>query len=138
MSTPHKNKTLATFLAAFLGGIGAHRFYLRGWRDRFGWLHLITLPISLGAMAVWAAQQHLFTGSLFVLSVLAGMLEALVIGLTPDEKWDARHNSRSGRQSDSGWLVILLVVFSLTVGATGVIAAIARSFDLIYTGGSFG
>jgi hypothetical protein len=34
--------------------------------------------------------------------------------------------------------VILLVVFSLTVGATGVIAAIARSFDLIYTGGSFG
>ena len=138
MPTPHRIKTLATFLAAFLGGIGAHRFYLQGFRDRFGWLHVATLPISLLAMAIWPEQPKLFTGGLFVVSILAGMLQALVIGLTPDEKWDPRYNSLSGKQSDSGWTVILLVVFSLTVGATGVIAAMARTFDLLYTGGAFG
>ncbi len=138
MSTPHKNKTLATFLASFLGGIGAHRFYLHGFRDRFGWLHLVTLPISLLAIKTWPEQQQLFMGCLFVVSVLAGLLEALVIGLIPDQKWDARYNSSSGKQSDSGWTVVLLLVFSLMIGATGVIAAMARSFDLLYTGGSFG
>ncbi|HEY4072335.1 MAG TPA: NINE protein [Herbaspirillum sp.] len=138
MSTRHKIKTLTTFLAAVLGGIGAHRFYLHGFRDRFGWLHIVTLPISLLAMAVWPDEPKLFTACLFIISILAGMLQALVIGLTPDEKWDSRYNSLSGKQSDSGWTVILLVVFSLTVGATGVIAALARTFDLLYTGGSFG
>jgi TM2 domain-containing membrane protein YozV len=138
MPTRHKIKTLTTFLAAFLGGIGAHRFYLHGFRDRFGWLHVVTLPISLLAMAVWPDEPKLFTGCLFVISILAGMLQALAIGLTPDEKWDSRYNSLSGKQSDSGWTVVLLVVFSLTVGATGVIAALARTFDLLYTGGSFG
>jgi hypothetical protein len=138
MSTRHKIKTLTTFLAVFLGGIGAHRFYLHGFRDRFGWLHVITLPISLLAMTVWPDEPKLFTACLFVISILAGMLQALAIGLTPDEKWDFRYNSLSGKQSDSGWTVVLLVVFSLTVGATGVIAALARTFDLLYTGGSFG
>ena len=138
MSTRHKIKTLTTFLAVFFGGIGAHRFYLHGFRDRFGWLHVITLPISLLAMAVWPDAPKLFTGCLFIISILAGMLQALAIGLTPDAKWDPRYNSLSGKQSNSGWTVILLVVFSLTVGATGVIAALARTFDLLYTGGSFG
>ena len=138
MSMPHKNKTLTTFLAAFLGGIGAHRFYLQGMRDRLGWAHLVTLPISLLIMSIWPDQQRLFTTGLFLISILAGMVEALALGLTPDEKWDARYNSRSGKQSDSGWAVILIVIFSLTVGATGIIAAMARTFDLLYTGGAYG
>jgi hypothetical protein len=138
MSTPHKIKTLATFLAAFFGGVGAHRFYLYGIRDRLGWAHLVTLPISLLAMAIWPEQQRLFTGSLFFVSILAGMIETLVLGLIPDEKWDARYNSLSGKQSDSGWTVVLLLVFSLTVGATGIIAGMARTFDLLYTGGAYG
>ena len=138
MSLPHKNKTLATFLASFLGGMGAHRFYLHGRRDRLGWLHLATLPLALFLMAILPGQQQLFTGGLFVISVLGGLLEALVIGLIPDEKWDVRYNGQSGRQSDSGWIVVLLLIFSLAIGATGVIAAMARSFDLLYTGGSFG
>ncbi|MDB5774409.1 MAG: hypothetical protein JWP38_542 [Herbaspirillum sp.] len=138
MSTSHKNKTLTTFLAVFFGGIGAHRFYLRGMRDRWGWLHLVTVPISLLAMAALPEQQQLFTASLFIVSVLAGMLAALTIGLVPDEKWDARYNAASGKQSDSGWTVVLLLMFSLLVGAGGLIALLARTFDLLYTGGSYG
>ncbi len=134
----HKNKTLATLLAIVLGGFGIHRFYLYGLRDVWGWLHLVTVPVSL---AIWFAapeQQLLFVGGLFVVSALAGLLEALVIGLTPDQRWDANHNPASGRQSSSGWPVILLLILAMASGTTGLIAAIARTFDLLFTGGAYG
>lgn len=118
MTTVHKNKTLATFLAAVLGGLGAHRFYLYGKQDKLAWLHVLFLPTTL--------------------SIFAGFIAALVIGLTPDEKWDARHNPDSSRESDSGWTVILIVIATFGVGTTLLIAAIARTFDLLYTGGAYG
>lgn len=116
MTTPHKNKTLATFFAAVFGGLGAHRFYLYGKKDIWAWVHV----------------------ALFPLSVFAGFLEALTIGLTPDDKWDARHNRDSGRQSDSGWPLAVLLVLTFGGGAIAVIAAIARTFDLLFTGGAYG
>jgi hypothetical protein len=70
--------------------------------------------------------------------VLAAFLETLLIGLTPDEKWDARHNAGSVRQSDTGWPVPLMLVLALGLGATALIAAIARTFDMLFTGGSYG
>lgn len=138
MSTRHTNKTLATFLAAILGGIGAHRFYLHGMHDRFAWLHLISVPLSLSALQLWPQQQAFFMLMPLLLSILAGLITALVLGLTPDEKWDARYNAQSGKASNSGWIVILLVIFSLTIGATGIISLMARGFDLLYTGGAYG
>ncbi len=116
MTAPHKNKTLATFLAAVLGGLGAHRFYLYGVRDWLAWLHVALLPLA----------------------VFAGFIAALVIGLTPDERWDAQHNAASGRESDSGWAGILLVIATFAFGTTLLIAVIARTFDLLYTGGAYG
>lgn len=116
MNKPHKNKTLATLLAAVLGGLGAHRFYLYGKKDAWAWVHVFLFPLS----------------------ILAGFLAALVLGLTPDEKWDALHNRESGRHSQSGWLLVILLVLSFAVGAIAVIAVIARGFDLLYTGGAYG
>jgi len=116
MTASHKNKTLATFLAFLLGGLGAHRFYLYGRKDFWAWVHL----------------------ALFPLSIFAGFLGALIIGLTPDEKWDALHNAHSGQQSDSGWQLAVLLVLTTAIGATALIAAIARTFDLLYTGGAYG
>ena len=116
MTVPHKNKTLATFLAALLGSLGAHRFYLYGRRDRQAWLYVLFFPLSM----------------------FAGFIAALVIGLTPDEKWDAQHNPDSGRESDSGWTVILIVIATFGIGTGLLIAAIARTFDLLYTGGAYG
>jgi TM2 domain-containing membrane protein YozV len=116
MSSSHKNKTFATLLAFALGGLGAHRFYLYGKKDRWAWVHVFLFPLS----------------------VYAGFIEALVLGLTPDEKWDAEHNPASGRQSESGWPLVLLLVLTLGVGAVAVIATLARTFDLLYTGGAYG
>ena len=138
MARAHKNKTFATFLASFFGGFGAHRFYLYGTKDFWAWAHFATLPLSALAIATGSARPWLFLGMFFVLSVLAGFLEALVIGLTPDEKWDARHNPFSGKESDSGWPVVLLLVLTMGAGTTVLIATMARTFDLLFTGGAYG
>jgi hypothetical protein len=134
----HKNKTLATLLALVFGAIGLHRFYLFGKRDAWGWLHFATLPLSGLLMLGRPDAQPFFTAAPLVISALAGCLEALIIGLASDDKWDARHNPQSPRQSRSGWPLVFLLVLSLAVGAVGLIAAIARTFDLLFTGGAYG
>lgn len=138
MPTQHKNKTLATFLALVLGGVGAHRFYLRGALDKLGLLHLMSLPVAALVVGL-APQADVFYKILpLVVSYSAAFIEGLVIGLLSDEKWDAAYNSGSGRQSDSTWLLALLLVGTMLVGATVVIATMARLFDLLYTGGAYG
>ena len=134
----HKNKTLATALAFLLGGIGAHRFYLKGSVDRIGLLHVCSLPVAGLVYGLGHAPNPFWVLLPIIVSCVAGFVEALVIGLTPDEKWDARYNAGSGRQSASHWFVILLVVLTMLVGATVLIAAISRLFDLLYTGGAYG
>ncbi len=116
MTTPHKSKALATLYASLFGGLGIHRFYLYGKKDVWAWVHV----------------------ALFPLSVYAGFLEALIIGLTPDDKWDAAHNLDSGQQSKSGWPLAVLLVLTFGIGAIALIAAIARTFDLLFTGGAYG
>ena len=116
MTIFHKNKTLVTFLAAVFGGLGAHRFYLYGKKDMWAWVYVLLFPLS----------------------IFAGFIEALVIGLTPDDKWDDKHNHGSGRHSESGWPLALLLVLTFGGGAIALIAAIARAFDLLFTGGAYG
>lgn len=138
MARAHKNKAFATFLASVFGGIGVHRFYVFGKKDLWAWVHFSSLPLSLLALAIAHGQQPLLLGVLFVLSVLSGFLEALVMGVIPDDKWDARHNPDSGKESDSGWPVAMILVLTLGVGATTMIAVMARAFDLFFTGGAYG
>jgi TM2 domain-containing membrane protein YozV len=138
MASMHKNKTVTTLLALTLGGLGVHRFYLGGLRDGWGWLHLSSLPLSLVFISIGRDWPALFTISPLILSILAGFLEALVLGLTPDEKWDAQHNLNSGRQSGSGWPLAILLVLTLGIGSTALIAMLARTFDILFTGGAYG
>jgi hypothetical protein len=138
MNLAHKNKTLATLLAFALGGVGAHRYYLRGAKDTWGWLHAASVP-AVGLVMAAAPQANIYFQLLpLILSILAGFLEALVLGLMPDDKWDAAFNAGSGRQSESRWPLALLLVATLMVGASGLIATISRLFDLLYTGGAYG
>ncbi len=138
MIDSHKNKTVATLLTALFGGLGAYRFYIYGRKDIGAWLHFLSLPMSILIGLSNANGQLFFAVGPFLLSVLVGCLEALVIGLTPDEKWDAAHNAESGMLSQSQWPLALLLVLIVAFAATGLIASLARLFDLLFTGGAYG
>jgi len=133
----HKNKTVATLLALLLGGFGVHRFYLKSGADRLGLLHLCALPIT--GILYGAVKPHPFYVVLpLLVSFIAGFIEALVIGLTPDEKWDEKYNKGSGRQSNSNWILPVLLVLTMLTGAIVLIGTMARLFDLLFTGGAYG
>ncbi|MCM0044167.1 MAG: TM2 domain-containing protein [Burkholderiaceae bacterium] len=138
MNAAHKNKTLAALLSFLLGAIGLHRFYLRGAGDLWGWLHFASLPASALLVAAFPEWPLLATASPLALSALAASIETFVIGLMPDDKWDATWNPASGRQSDSRWPVAFLMVANLFYGATLLLAVLARAFDLMLTGGAYG
>ncbi len=139
-NSSHKNKTLATLLAVVFGGLGAHRFYLYGFRDFWAWNYVAAFLLFVCALVLAQGPHSLGVTllTLFPLSIFAGWIEALVIGLTPDKKWDARHNAHSGRPSASGWPLILLLVLTFACGFTTFIICIARATDLFLTGGAFG
>ena len=137
MAAVHKNKTVATLLALLLGGFGIHRFYLKPGADRIGLLHLCCLPVT--GILYGAVKPHPFYIVLpLLVSYIVGFVEALVIGLTPDEKWDATYNMHSGRQSRSNWVLVLLLVVTMLVATTVLIGTIARLSDVMYTGGAYG
>jgi TM2 domain-containing membrane protein YozV len=138
MSVLHKNKTFATLLASVSGGLGLHRFYLRGLADKWGWLHAASLLGVAAVFAVWPKADPYFLLLPLILSILVSLLEALVLGLMSDEKWDATFNAGSGKQSNSKWPLAVILVATLMFGAFGLIGAIARLFDLLYTGGVYG
>lgn len=141
MANAHKNKTLATLLAAATGATGAHRFYLRGARDPWGWLHAAGLFTSVLGLAFVASTGPVVSTALKIplfASMLAGALEALILGLTSDEKWDAKYNPQSGQSSTSTWPLALILVLTLAIGMFGLILAISRGIDLFITGGSYG
>lgn len=137
MST-HHNKTLATTLALLLGGVGAHRFYLRPGPDKLGLLHLTSIPLC-GLVYGLAPEADAFFKVLpLLVSYIIGFIEGFVIGLMPDEKFDATYNAGSGKRTESRWiLAVVLVAMMLTAGVLA-IATLARLFDLLYTGGAYG
>ena len=134
----HKNKTVATFLALLLGSIGLHRFDLGGLSDRWGWLHAVSLPMSAWLLLSNPELPLLVNTLPLVISLLTASIETFVLGLMPDEKWDARYNPASGITSDSRWPVALMMVVNLFCGATLLLAVLARGFDLMLTGGAYG
>ena len=126
-----RSKTLATWLALIGGGLGLHRFYLHGPRDSWGWL--LVAPTLLGfygiaRMREFGADDHLAWALIPFLggALAAAMLGAVVIGLTPDDRWAARYGS-PGEPVPSGWPNILGVAVALFIGAGVLMATIAFS-----------
>ena len=127
----YKSKTLATWIAVIGGSLGLHRFYLHGFGDRWGWLFVV--PTLLGAYGVQRMRQ--LGGDdhqawvlipMLGLMIAVAMLSAIVYGLTPDERWNARYNP-TGPQHRTGWPAIIGVVVALVVGGGVLMATLAFS-----------
>ena len=138
MTTRHKNKTFAMLLAVLLGGLGAHRFYLRVSLDTLGLIHLTSVPIAGLVVGLAPDADWFFKVLPLLLSYVVGFVEALMIGVTQDEKWDAIHNPASGKKSDSRWYLAVLLVATMLMGMTIMIGTMSRLVDLLYTGGAYG
>ncbi len=128
---PYRSKTLAAWLAVLFGTLGLHRLYVRGFGDVWGWLH--PLPTALGLIGL---HRHLTLGQddrlswvllpLLGLSISAAMLTAIIWALTPDERWDARHNP--GREGTAtGWGPVLAAIVAMLLGGGILMGTIAYS-----------
>jgi len=122
-----RSKTLTAALAFLLGSLGAHRFYLYGPRDVWGWAHLLGTLTGIPGVMLLAV--------IGAVSVLSAFLAAIVYGLRPDARWDAQFNAafaENGRTSRSGWTVIFVVIFSLLIGAFLLMTGLALSFQTYF------
>ena len=91
-------------MPTLLGLAGVQRMRAFGQDDRVAWLLIPLLGLALSA----------------------AMLTAIVYGLTPDDKWAARHNPGQPPQA-TGWAPVLGVIVALLVGASVLMGTIAFS-----------
>jgi hypothetical protein len=125
----YRSKTLAAWLALAGGTLGLHRFYLFGRRDIWAWLH--PWPTVLGLVGVqrlrsvgqddaWAWMLIPVLG----LMISQAMLAAIVIALTADATWDARHNPNLAAQP-TGWGPVFPAALALLLGGAVLMGTIA-------------
>lgn len=131
-----KSKLITVALAFLLGSLGAHRFYLKGLRDLFGWAHLLaTAAGAIGVASLIVGAGSVALNWVFAVaggvSVISAFLTAIVFGLRPDDRWDARYNAH-GTPTRSGWPVIILVILSLMIGTGLLMAGLAISFQTFF------
>ncbi len=132
-----RSKTLTAALAFLFGYIGLHRFYLYGMRDKYGWAHIVGIILgAVGFMLLAATERASVLGWVLAVpgavSLLGGFLSAIVYGLRPDAKWDAQLNAHTHRASNSGWMIIFVVIFSLLFGAFLLMTGLALTFQTYF------
>jgi len=122
-----RSRAAATWLALLAGSLGAHRFYLRGRRDLVAWLH--PLPTLAGAYGFWRMREFgvddrlgAFLVPLLGATLAASMLAAILLGLTSEERWAARHGPTGAVPA---WPTVAAVIIALALGATVAMATIA-------------
>lgn len=91
----YRSRTIAAWLAVLLGVFGAHRFYLYGWRDTWGWL--FPVPTLLGLVGFFRMRIVGLDDTVgWVLVPLLGvmvaiaMLSAIVYALMSGANWARR------------------------------------------------
>lgn len=129
MSAPSRSKTVATWLALLGGTLGAHRFYLHGKGDLLAWLHPWPTLLGLGGvlrMRNLGQDDQLAWLLIPVLGLMIAqaMLAAIVIGLTPDERWQARF-APGEPPRPTGWAAVIPVIAALMVGGAVLMGTIA-------------
>ncbi|HEY2187132.1 MAG TPA: hypothetical protein VGH48_01060 [Caldimonas sp.] len=124
-----RSRTVATWLAFIGGTLGLHRFYLYGVGDVLGWLH--PWPTLIGAYGLWRMRElgvDDARGALLVLllgaMVALAMLQAIVLGLTGDERWVERHGPAHAARGPA-WPTYVVVGLALAIGAAAAMATFA-------------
>jgi len=136
MAARSKSKTLATWLALLGGLAGAHRFYLHGRGDILAWLHpMVSLTGLVGVVRMNNLGQDDHAAWLLIpvfgLMVAVAMLSTIVLGLTPDERWQERHGT-PGTPRTTGWAPVLAAVIALLVGGAALMGTLAFAGQMFF------
>ena len=117
-----RNKVTVGLLAAVLGCVGAHWWYLK---RPYAWLvSLISvgLMVACGFADIWWENPAFF---LLFIPILDGFIEAIVLCLMSDQRFDARYNPGLVRHQASGWGPVLVAGFTLLIGTVAFMFGIA-------------
>ncbi len=130
------SKTLAAWLALLAGCAGLHRFYLRGLGDPWGWLHpVLALPGLWGVLRMRELGQDDRLSWLLIpmlgVVISAAALQAIVIALTPDERWDATRNPGQPARA-TRWGPVLAAIAGLMVGGAVLMGSIAFGIQKLF------
>ncbi len=129
------SKLIFCALGLFFPGTGLNCFYLQGIKSFWAWAQLFSLVGGiLGWLILKEAHFHSAPGWVLItlgfIAIEASWLTTIALGLRADEKWDAQFNSQGKTQS--GWPVILTVIFSLVFGAGVMMTFLAVSFEQFF------
>ena len=132
-----KNKTIATWLTFWGGPLGLHRFYLKGFGDTLGWL--LPVPTALGIYGFQRVQALGVDDQISWLLIpllgftIAGCaLNAIVYGLMPAEKWNAKFNPQAAPDTSAGqtqWSTVIGIATALLIGTAILMSSLAFSFQ---------
>ncbi len=132
----YRSKSLAAWLALLGGALGLHRLYLHGTRDLLGWAHL--LPTAVGWVGLQRLQQlgqddrlAWLLVPLLGLMLSLGALFAILYGLTPDDRWDARYNPGQPVHATT-WAPVLAAVAALLLGGGVLMGTITYGIQMFF------
>lgn len=117
-----RNKVTVGLLAAVLGCVGAHWWYLK---RPYAWLvslASLALMVACSFAEVWWENPAFF---LLFIPTLDGFIEAIVLCLMRDERFDALYNPGLARDKPSGWGPVLVASFTLLIGTVALMFGIA-------------
>lgn len=114
-------------------------FYLRGLTSLWAWLQLLALFLGCcGWIILQGAELNSLLGWILLtfgfISLEASWLTTIAFGLRPDHRWDAQFNPLidSQQATQSGWLTVLTVIFSLVFGAGVMMTFLAIAFEQFF------
>lgn len=124
------SKVKVGLLAALFGCVGAHWWYLR---RPHAWMVTaigLVLMVASGFAEVWWENPAFF---LLFIPILDGFIEAIVLCLMSDARFDARYNPGLVRTSPSGWGPVLVAGFTLLIGTVALMIGIAVIVIYVWT-----
>lgn len=125
-----RHKVTVGLLAALLGVVGAHWWYLK---RPYAWLvttYSVVLMVLSAFAEVWWENPAFF---LLFIPILNGFIEAIVWCLMSDTRFDARFNPGLKRERPSGWGAILVAAFTLLIGTVAFMFGIAMIVIYIWS-----
>ncbi len=129
-ATRFRHKTTVGLLAALFGCVGAHWWYLG---RRHAWMVSVlgvTLMIASAFADIWYENPAFF---LLFIPILDGFIEAIVLCLMSDAKFDGFYNAGLVRERPSGWGAVLIAIFTLLIGTVALMFGVAMIVIYVWT-----